>query len=130
MNKGYISLFLVLSATFGISVSLYRFFEQNEYFIFLKREEILFESKRLVTKVCLSMIQEKVYAGVTREEVQEIHVSKKVFTDDMYCDVTKSDIQIENTTLVYRVNVETPLGSKTVVYTFKPGKIERSINSS
>ncbi len=130
MKKGYISLFLVLSITLGASVSLYHFFEQNEYFIYLKREEFLFESKRLLTMVCLHVVKERVYAGLTAKELQNIYVSKIVFKDEITCSVIDSDIKTEGTYLVYKVRLETPFGVKLVVYTLKPGEIERSIYTS
>ncbi len=130
MNKGYISLFLVLSMTLGVSVSLYHFFEQNEYFIFLKREEVLFESKRLLTRVCLHMVKERVYAGLTVNELQNIFVSKTVFKNEINCFVIDSDIKTEGAHLVYKVRLQTPFGVRLVVYTLKPGEIERGIYTS
>ncbi len=130
MNKGYVSLFLVLMMSLGISICIYQFFTNNSYYLFLKKDYFVFETKRMVAKVCFDLIAEKVYSGQTPEWIQAIFVSKQVFNVEYDCRVLDTRIEHLGNTITYTVDVKTPFGFKEALYTISPGVVHRVIISS
>lgn len=108
---------------------MYHFFQQNEYYLYLKKDEFIEETKRMVLKVCLNLVQEGVYGGQTETYFTRIHVSKKVFGTLYTCAVTKSSIVFEGVSATYMFDIETPFGMQAVRYMLSPGLVKRTIHS-
>ncbi len=130
MNQGYISLFLVLIISLSVSLSVYHFFQQNEYYLYLKKDEFIQETKRMVFKVCLNLVQEGVYGGQSEEYFTHITVSKSVFGSQYACKVVESKIIFEDVYGTYQFTLDTPFGMRQVRYTVLPRLIKRTIHSS